>query len=587
MYGYQNYYPRYQVAPQAPRSRRAHHLSPVTFVPQPMAYQPQPISYQPAPVYYQPTQDYEYDDFDSYEEEPSELDLLQLEEERLLAEQRRILAQRRRVAEEKRRIQLERAQEQERARQQQAYQEALRRQRLAAQQQQQIELQRRRNALAAAREEAQLEAALRELDNPVDRYGIAYSGPYGPRKQEEKVERTVVDPVDFLLKQLFGAEAVKSGQQKKQLAQPQVPTVTTQSSPPRHVCRAQRRGFCQPESSIQCVPMVFSSPKPTSSAIPSSSKPVSKPASKPTTPNTTPKPASPTHASQKPTSTANQTTSALETLKQRVAAISQRVSELLQTSFTKLNNRVFGKVDSELMQILLALDNINTDNNEVARTQRKALVKETVSLIEKVDEFKNAFSSQSEASSHPALSDSETEEDTPVFVVDKAPAASSSASSTSAPSSSAPSLLPTTSDATPVLMEVDDLKSAAFPLHRSNSDVEEDEEIDADERASQESAGDNTEQSKQLVESQESESQQQHDRMDVDEPQEVQKDGENQESTDVDLERSSSPSLGHEDDPFGLKALATPSNTASPSISHQSPATKSTVVIEPVASASN
>lgn len=296
-----------------------------------------------------------HDDYYFYEQ-PSEFDELAYEEERLIEAQRQIEAQRRRIAEERRRV--ARAAEYKRYQEYQAQQEAERRaqwlyqQRIAQQQQQQQQAALQRKRQAAAIKEAQLEAALRELE---------YRDASERRRPSERrqIAQEVVNPLELLL-------GLFSPSSQKETAQRTAPTYTSRC--------AQRCARPQDATANLRAELPSSSNQRTCAAKPASSKPAS------------PKPAA---APSKPTIAAT-----LKELQSRIDAATQNVAALFSTDSDKLTTGQFGKLDSELMNILLALDNVSVDSEE-AREARKALVKETVSLLERVDQRKADYSASS------------------------------------------------------------------------------------------------------------------------------------------------------------------------------------------------
>jgi hypothetical protein len=323
-----------------------------------------PYGYETASYGYERSPYYAYED-DLYVQEPSELEALELEEQRLLQEQAAILAERRRLAAEKRRIQLA---EQERIRNwemEQAYLEQRRRQQQQIQQQQQI-----RQRQLAAQKEAQLEAALRELE-----YGNGGS-PYA----------TVCH---------HGAQS--QARRASQKTAPQ-PTSKATSSPHQHPLewffQALGQDSAKPvQSARRAAPSNHPQAKqakaavtPSSSSSSSSSKIASSPVRE-----------APKRVAVDP----------LQALKQRISEADKHVSDLLSTPFDRLSLRQLGSIDNELMQILIGLDNINADT-ESARNERKSLINKTVALADQVDQFKEKFSRASSETSS-ATSNTQTE----------------------------------------------------------------------------------------------------------------------------------------------------------------------------------
>lgn len=82
--------------------------------------------------------------------------------------------------------------------------------------------------------------------------------------------------------------------------------------------------------------------------------------------------------------------SQLISLQDRADAAMTQASMLLSMDFGELSCARFGIVDSELMNITLALDDVNVQTTE-ARVFRKDLINEIISLSERLDKRKDAF----------------------------------------------------------------------------------------------------------------------------------------------------------------------------------------------------
>jgi hypothetical protein len=351
------------------RTRRVHpaQFESTQFAPQAF-YQPSPsfsfapISYQHAPHYYSPAQA-----FDQVEQNPvTDLELLEYEEQQLIAQQQQILAQRRRIAEERHRIQQE-AEQQERLRQYKLREAAIRRQQ---EQQRLLQIQERQRQLAAYKE-AQLEAALRDLEYGSHRVA---SQPARATHQQQQQQRVVeLNPVELLL-QAF----LPNGAQENRRARCQPPAAS------KPTAASSNKASCP----FQAVP-----------AFSTKAKPAQKPAAE---------------KQQTEQAKSSSVGSLLKALTDRVIGVTKRVTDLLHTSFSDLSFRSFGNVDNELMQILLSLDNLSVDSEE-AKAARKALVTKTMSLLDQVDEYKEAFSestsSASSSSSSPSSATNSDDED--------------------------------------------------------------------------------------------------------------------------------------------------------------------------------
>lgn len=364
------------------------------------AYAPYAQSYQQSfspfsaePDYYEQSYRPSYSQYQEFEE--PEFDELAYEEERLIEAQRQIDAQRRRIAEERRRVAEDRRRQElliQREAERRA--ELLYQQRIAKQQQQQaVAFQRQRQA---ASREAQLEAALRDIERQ-DAYDRRHAIA-SERRQAAQTAQEPQNPLELLLG-LFAPSTA---------AAPSAPAPAEhrhhQFSHPcaqRCVDRRQQQQTAQQNATpayITIKPIFKSAAAP--SAPTSSATPVSKKVAPISVPFVQPKSA--------PAAPAPKVSSLLSTLRARVDAATAQVSSLLTTTFDKLTLGHFGIVDSELMNILLALDDVNAHSEE-ARESRKSLVKEIVGLLERVDQRKEAYSSSSsEASEDEKEDDSES-----------------------------------------------------------------------------------------------------------------------------------------------------------------------------------
>jgi len=361
-------------------------------------YTPSPTE---VPVYCDPRQQYVPSSPYVYAR-PSEMDALEYEEQQLLYQQAQILAKRRQLAEDRRRYQLQQQVEQERIRQAQAQQEAYHHQLWLAQQhelkQQQAAARQRQ---IAAYKEAQLEAALREIEYSdaavADHRRAAHYRQKQPHQSTKQAKALPAiesatpssshasssapsarsscsyDPLATLF-HAFGLQApTESCQQKKREA-----TVERQPS-------AQRTAPAPPKKS---------SPSPSTSANHSSAA-----------------------SSSNATTTANpkpNITTVLDSLRTRLADLSSRVSQLVGTAFEQLSLGQFVGIDNDLMQVLLALDDVEPSSEEV-RTARKQLVSETVSLLGQVDQYKEVYSSASSDASSSTSDNDASPADEPVL----------------------------------------------------------------------------------------------------------------------------------------------------------------------------
>lgn len=324
--------------------------------------------------YIDPRSQYAYDT-DYYYREPEAYDELAYEEERLRQAERQIAAQRQRIAEERRRV--AREAELRRIHELRVQQEASRRAQIAYQQrlaQQQAYQQQARQRQLSALKEAQLEAALQDLD-----FQDSYNRPRQVTAPEPSTEeRTDFNPLELLFG-LFAPSSYNVKQSKSASSQPKAQCQQFDT-----MCGGRGRQGCSKRQQQRARAEIASSS--------ATHAPVAKPSSP-----TTSKPAAPI-------------SSILSGLRSRIDNASKNVSSLLNAAFENLSLRQFGVVDHELMNILLSLDGVDAKSEE-ARELRKALVKETVGLLEKVDQHKDAYSSaSSDASSSSETSSTDAEE---------------------------------------------------------------------------------------------------------------------------------------------------------------------------------
>lgn len=353
---------------------------------QPRHHHPLDAYYVDSPQYYAPSSRPSYDDYYTYEQ-PSEFDELAYEEERLIEAQRQIDAQRRRIAEERRRV--AREAEYKRLQEMRIQQEAERRaelmyQQRIAQQQQQAALQHRRQA--AALREAQLEAALQEIElQDVNERRHVPERRYVPERRQ--IARESQNPLELLLGLI-------------------APPSQTESTQPSHCLkRCDRRQ--QQKQAPRCQQKVRGDlPFQLTFAIPSSSNASQSPSTATTKSDAAPKSTTTPTPKSSAAPAQPKVSSLLSSLRTRIDAAAQSVASLLTSALESLNLKQFTTVDQELMNILLALDNVNAHSEE-AREARKSLVKETVKLLERVDQRKDEYTSSSSESSSNHNSDSE------------------------------------------------------------------------------------------------------------------------------------------------------------------------------------